>query len=152
MSGIYSHKILKPNSPFFRGFDDNFNAPHSRYTEIRLEDIEKIPELEVLAVSDEAGVYAVKNHRSRQFFIFGHPEYDKDTLAQAYRRDIAKGLNIQVPAHYFINDDPSKEPLVTWRAHAQLMYTNWLNYYVYQTTPYVISTINPDLEGEDLGV
>ncbi len=149
MSGIYSHRILRPNSPFFRGFDDYFNAPHSRYTEVRQEDIEKVPELEVLAVSDEAGVFAVKNHRSRQFFVFGHPEYDRETLALEYRRDIAKGTNIQVPAHYFPNDDPTKEPQMTWRAHAQLMYTNWLNYYVYQTTPYVISSINPDNEGED---
>ena len=149
LSGIYSHRIMKPNSPFFRGFDDVFNAPHSRYTEVLQADIEKVPELELLAVSDEAGVFAVKNQRSRQFFVFGHPEYDKDTLAMEYRRDITKGLNIQVPAHYFPNDDPTKEPVVTWRAAAQLLYTNWLNFYVYQTTPYVISSINPDMEGED---
>lgn len=149
LSGIYSHRILKPNSPIFRGFDDCFNAPHSRYTEVLQADIEKVPELELLAVSDEAGVFAVKNHRSRHFFVFGHPEYDRDTLALEYRRDIAKGLKIDPPAHYFPDNDPSRPPLVTWRAAAQLMYTNWLNYYVYQTTPYVISAINPDMEGED---
>ena len=149
MSGIYEHRILKPNAPFFRGFDDTFNAPHSRYTEVRAEDIERIPELEILAVSDEAGVFAVKNQKSRQFFVFGHPEYDKETLAHEYKRDVDKGLNISVPAHYFPGDDPTKEPLMTWRAHAQLMYTNWLNYYVYQTTPYVINNINPDMEGEE---
>jgi len=149
LTGIYSHKILKPNSPFFRGFDDSFNAPHSRYTEVRAEDIAKHPELELLAVSDEAGVFAVKNQRSRQFFIFGHPEYDRETLALEYSRDISKGLKIDVPAHYFPDDDPSRKPVMTWRAHAQLMYTNWLNYYVYQTTPYIIDTINPDMEGEE---
>ena len=151
VSGIYSHKILKPNSPFFRGFDDTFNAPHSRYTEVLQKDIEKVPELEILAVSDEVGVFAVKNQRSRQFFVFGHPEYDRDTLAMEYRRDVAKGLDIQVPANYFPNNDPTKEPVVSWRAAAQLMYTNWLNYYVYQTTPYVISSINPDMAGEEPG-
>ena len=149
MFGIYSHRILKPHSPFFRGFDDSFNAPHSRYTEVRAEDIAKVPDLELLAVSDEAGVFAVKNKKSRQFFIFGHPEYDRETLALEYRRDIAKGKNIAVPAHYFPNDDPTQVPLMTWRAHAQLMYTNWLNYYVYQTTPYAINTISPDIEGEE---
>ena len=147
MSGIYNHRILKPTIPFFRGFDDTFNAPHSRYTEVRAEDIEKVPELEILAVSDEAGVFAVKNKKSRQFFIFGHPEYDRETLALEYRRDIAKGTDVAVPAHYFPNDDPTQVPLMTWRAHAQLMYTNWLNYYVYQTTPYMINMISPDIEG-----
>ena len=149
MFGIYSHHILEPNSPFFRGFDDTFNAPHSRYTEIRAEDIARVPELELLSVSDEAGVFAVKNRKSRQFFIFGHPEYDRETLALEYRRDIAKGKDIAVPAHYFPDDDPTKEPRMTWRAHAQLMYTNWLNYYVYQTTPYAINLISPDIEGEE---
>ncbi|MGI5977929.1 MAG: homoserine O-acetyltransferase MetA [Oscillospiraceae bacterium] len=149
MFGIYSHRILKPTSPFFRGFDDSFNAPHSRYTEVRAEDIAKVPELELLAVSDEAGVFAVKNKKSRQFFIFGHPEYDRETLALEYRRDIEKGKQIDVPVHYFPDDDPSREPPMTWRAHAQLLYTNWLNYYVYQTTPYVINTINPDIAGEE---
>ena len=149
MFGIYSHRILKPNAPFFRGFDDTFNAPHSRYTEVRAEDILKVPELELLSVSDEAGVFAVKNKKSRQFFIFGHPEYDRETLALEYQRDLEKGKKIAVPAHYFPNDDPSLAPPMTWRAHAQLMYTNWLNYYVYQTTPYAINMISPDIEGEE---
>ncbi|MDR1130812.1 MAG: homoserine O-succinyltransferase [Oscillospiraceae bacterium] len=149
LSGIYSHRILKPNSPFFRGFDDCFNAPHSRYTAVRQDDIEKLPDLELLAVSDEAGVFAVKNHRSRQFFVFGHPEYDRDTLALEYRRDAGEGLKPDVPAHYFPDDDPTRAPVVTWRAAAQLMYTNWLNYYVYQTTPYAINTINPEMAGEE---
>jgi len=149
MSGIYSHRILKPTSPIFRGFDDTFNAPHSRYTEVRAEDIAKVPDLELLAISDEAGVFAVKNKKSRQIFIFGHPEYDRETLALEYRRDIEKGKRIAVPAHYFPNDDPAQVPLMTWRAHAQLLYTNWLNYYVYQTTPYMINMISPDIEGEE---
>ncbi len=149
MSGIYSHRILKPTSPIFRGFDDTFNAPHSRYTEVRAEDIAKVPDLELLAISDEAGVFAVKNKKSRQIFIFGHPEYDRETLALEYRRDIEKGKHIAVPAHYFPNDDPAQVPLMTWRAHAQLLYTNWLNYYVYQTTPYMINMISPDIEGEE---
>lgn len=149
VSGIYSHRILKENAPFFRGFDDTFNAPHSRYTEVLAEDILKVPDLELLAVSDEAGVFAVKNQKSRQFFVFGHPEYDRETLALEYERDIKKGKEIPVPANYFPNDDPTQKPLLTWRAHAQLMYTNWLNYYVYQTTPYIIDSINPDMEGEE---
>lgn len=149
MFGIYNHRILKPTSPIFRGFDDTFNAPHSRYTEVRAEDIAKVRDLELLAISDEAGVFAVKNKKSRQIFIFGHPEYDRETLALEYRRDIEKGGRIAVPAHYFPNNDPTQVPLMTWRAHAQLLYTNWLNYYVYQTTPYMINMISPDIEGED---
>lgn len=147
--GIYSHRILKPNIPFFRGFDDTFNAPHSRYTEVMAEDILKVPDLELLSLSDEAGVFAVKNTKSRQFFVFGHPEYDRDTLALEYERDVKKGKKIKVPAHYFPNDDPTQKPLMTWRAAAQLMYTNWLNYYVYQTTPYIIEKIASDTEGEE---
>jgi homoserine O-succinyltransferase len=149
MFGIYSHRILKPNAPIFRGFDDTFNAPHSRYTEIRAEDIEKQPDLELLAVSDEAGVFAVKNQKSRQFFVFGHPEYDRETLALEYQRDIKAGKKIAVPVNYFQDDNPNKEPMMTWRAHAQLLYTNWLNYYVYQTTPYIINKIDPNAEGEE---
>lgn len=149
LSGIYSHHILKPQSPFFRGFDDEFWAPHSRYTEVRAEDIQKTPDLELLATSDEAGVFAVKNQKSRQFFIFGHPEYDPDTLALEYLRDIKKNPATPVPQHYFPGDDPDNAPVVNWRAHAQLMYTNWLNYYVYQTTPYNIDRISPELPGEE---
>lgn len=140
-SGVFHHKVLKPQSPFFRGFDDVFNAPHSRYTGVLEEDILKVPELELLSVSDEAGVFAVKSEDNRRFFIMGHPEYDSDTLALEYERDVKKGLDIEVPKNYYPHDNPAMPPIVTWRAHAQLLYTNWLNYYVYQTTPYDFSTI-----------
>jgi homoserine O-succinyltransferase len=136
LSGIYDHRVLKPSSPLFRGFDDFFSAPHSRYTEVREDDVLKIAELELLSTSDEAGVFAVKSQDSRRFFIMGHPEYDPDTLAKEYFRDTDKGLDISVPAHYFPHDNPSQPPVVTWRSAGQLLYTNWLNYYVYQTTPY----------------
>jgi len=136
MFGVFDHEILKPNSPFFRGFDDSFRVPHSRYTEILAEDIAKVPELELLSVSEKAGVFAVKTIDSRQFYITGHPEYDQETLSLEYFRDIGRGINIAVPENYFPDDNPNNPPRVSWRAHAQLMYTNWLNYYVYQTTPY----------------
>lgn len=139
--GVFPHKALKPNSPLFRGFDDVFYVPHSRHTENRAEDIRKIPALELLAVSEEAGVFAVKSRDNRQFFITGHPEYDPDTLAREYWRDVDKGLPIDVPKNYFPGDDPTKEPIVQWRSAAQLLYTNWLNYYVYQTTPYDVRNI-----------
>lgn len=140
--GVFEHRVLTPLSPLFRGFDDVFYAPHSRYTEILREDAEKVPELEIMAVSDEAGVFALKTEDSRQFFITGHPEYDADTLAKEYWRDVEKGLKIQVPKHYFPQDDPKEEPIVKWRSAAQLLYTNWLNYYVYQTTPYDVREID----------
>lgn len=127
--------------PLFRGFDDVFCAPHSRYTEVWEKDIRAAPELELLATSSEAGVYAVKTEDSSQFFIMGHPEYDPDTLAREYRRDIDKGLDIAVPAHYFPEDDPARVPVVRWRSAGQLLYTNWLNYYLYQTTPYDLSKV-----------
>ena len=134
--GIFPHTMLKPNSPLFRGFDDVFYAPQSRYTEVRAEDILKTPDLELLAVSQQAGVFAVKSQDNRRFFISGHLEYDPDTLAKEYFRDVDKGLDIAVPEHYFPNDDPSQAPLVQWRSAGQLLYSNWLNYYVYQVTPY----------------
>ena len=136
MFGVFEHRVNKPSSPLARGFNDRFWAPHSRYTEVRAEDIEAHPDLELIAVSDEAGVYLAKSTDSRHFFAFGHPEYDRDTLMKEYERDTAKGTNTALPQHYFPADDPPQNPLVTWRAHAQLLYTNWLNYYVYQTTPY----------------
>lgn len=136
MFGVFEHRVNKPSSPLARGFNDRFWAPHSRYTEVRAEDIEAHPDLELIAVSDEAGVYLAKSTDSRHFFAFGHPEYDRDTLMKEYERDSAKGTNTALPQHYFPADDPTQNPLVTWRAHAQLLYTNWLNYYVYQTTPY----------------
>ena len=139
--GVYDHKVLKPSSPLFRGFDDRFLAPHSRYTEVWREDILNAPGLELIAESEEAGVFAVKTEDSRQFFIMGHPEYDSDTLAREYWRDVEKGLEIAVPAHYFPDDDPTRAPIVRWRSAGQLLYTNFLNYYVYQTTPYNIGEI-----------
>jgi len=141
LSGLFKHTVLKPQSPFFRGFDDEFYMPHSRYTEVLEEDILKVPELELLSVSEDAGVFAVKSQDSRRIFITGHPEYDADTLALEYFRDIEKGLKIDVPVNYFPGDDPNATPSVFWRAHAQLMYSNWLNYYVYQSTPYDIEKI-----------
>ena len=139
--GVFEHKVLKPNSPLFRGFDDVFFAPNSRYTEVWEEDIRAVPELELMAIGEESGVFAVKSTDSRRFFVLGHPEYDPDTLAREYFRDVEKGLDIAVPVNYFPNDDSSKAPLVRWRSAGQLLYTNWLNYYVYQTTPYDLRNI-----------
>lgn len=139
MSGVFAHDIVKPSSPLVRGINDVLYAPHSRHTEVRREDIEAVSDLEVIAVSDEAGVFIAKSTDSRHFFVFGHPEYDTDTLAKEYARDLARGLNPKVPRHYFPDDDPSKTPRSNWRAPAQLLYTNWLNYYVYQATPYDIN-------------
>ena len=139
--GVFDHRVLKPSSPLFRGFDDEFYVPHSRYTENRLEDVLARPELELLAVSKEAGVFAVKSEDNRRFFITGHPEYDPDTLAREYFRDRDQGIPIRVPQNYFPGDDPSRPPIVRWRSAGQLLYTNWLNYYVYQTAPYDIKEI-----------
>ena len=141
--GVFPHTTTpqKRQSPLFRGFDDVFYAPHSRYTENKIEDILAQPELELLAVSEQAGVFAVKSENNRRFFITGHPEYDPDTLAREYFRDVNKGLDIAVPANYFPDDDPNNAPLVRWRSAAQLFYNNWLNYYVYQTTPYDLDKI-----------
>ena len=138
LSGVYEHRVVKATSPLVRGFDDVFYAPHSRYTEVRAEDIEADPRLELIAVSDKAGVYIAKSVDSRRFFVFGHPEYDRDTLNSEYVRDVGRGLDPAVPMNYYPNDDPEREPEARWYAHAQLLYTNWLNYYVYQTTPYDI--------------
>ncbi len=142
--GIYEHTVLKKTSPFFRGFDDVFSVPHSRYTEVWKEDILAVDALELLSVSKEAGVFAVKSKDSRHFFIMGHPEYDPDTLALEYHRDLAAGKSIALPEHYFPGDNPSLPPIVSWRSHGQLLYTNWLNYYVYQSTPYDLRTLTPE--------
>lgn len=136
LSGIFLHTPLDLTCPLFRGFDDQFYAPHSRYTEVRASDINRCDNLRLLAISRQAGVFAAESLDARHVFIVGHPEYDAMTLRNEYIRDINKGLDIQVPANYFPNDDPASTPLVTWRAHGQLLYTNWLNYYVYQATPY----------------
>ncbi len=136
MFGVFPHRVRKQNVPLLRGFDDIFLAPHSRHTEIRRKDIEKVPELEILSESGEAGVYIVSAKGGRQVFVTGHSEYDPITLKAEYERDINKGLDIDVPKNYFPDDDPSKPPLVNWRSHANLLFTNWLNYNVYQETPY----------------
>ena len=141
LSGIYSHRITRPTAPLFRGFDDIFYAPQSREIGVKREDIEAIPELELLAYSDEAGVTIVKTTDSRKFFVTCHAEYDADTLANEYFRDLNKGLNPKVPINYFPDDDPTKKPVVNWRSTGQLLYTNWLNYYVYQATPYDVDSI-----------
>ena len=137
-SGVFQHRLIKPSSPLVRGLDDRFWAVHSRNTGVRREDVEAVSELEVIAVSDEVGLYIAKSTDSRRFFVFGHPEYDSDTLKLEYERDIKRGIDPQIPVNYFPDDNPTKEPLNVWRAQAQLLYTNWLNYYVYQTTPYDI--------------
>ena len=141
LTGVFSHEVVKPSSPLVRGFDDVFDAPHSRNTGVDEEQIAAHPELEVIARSEEAGVYIVKSVDSRHFFVFGHPEYDRGTLAAEYARDVvrvAEGAleRAPLPQHYFPHDDPTRAPHSSWRSHAQLLYTNWLNYYVYQTTPY----------------
>ena len=143
MFGVFPHKVVpeKKHKILLRGFDDVFYVPQSRHTEVREEDINKVPALEILAKSEDSGVYIVTDKNERRFFITGHSEYDPLTLKKEYDRDVAKGLDIKVPANYFPDDDPSKEPIVRWRAHANLLYSNWLNYFVYQTTPYDIKTI-----------
>ena len=141
MFGVFPHKVLRANEKLLRGFDDEFYAPHSRHTEIRQADIEKIPDLDVLSMSPDAGVYIVASKDRRNFYITGHSEYDPSTLKDEYDRDIAKGLPIKVPRYYYEDDDPQKDPIVRWRGHANLLYANWLNYYVYQITPYDIQQI-----------
>jgi homoserine O-succinyltransferase len=141
--GIFRHQLInEDNNKFLRGFDDVFYVPHSRHTEIRIEDIAKHADLEVLADSPAAGVYLVAGKGGRQIFVTGHPEYDAWTLKGEYERDKGKGLEIPVPENYFPDNDPGKEPLVSWRGHANLLFVNWLNYYVYQETPYDLSELN----------
>ena len=139
--GVFPHKVDYKRSILFRGFDDNFMAPHSRHTTVLREDIEAVPGLKILASSDEAGVYAISNKKGRQIFITGHSEYDPDTLKNEYLRDLGQGKPIKTPKNYFPDDNPKKMPSVTWRAHANLLFSNWLNYFVYQTTPYDINAV-----------
>ena len=136
MFGIYKHTLNNPKNKLFRGFDEVYNAPHSRYTEIKKEDIDKVDDLEILSESEEAGVYVVASKNVKQIFVTGHSEYDKNTLKKEYMRDKEKGLEIEVPVNYFKNDDPNLEPIVTWKSHAHLIFSNWLNYCVYQETPF----------------
>lgn len=141
ISGVYPHRVDYKRSILFRGFDDVFMVPQSRHTTIRTEDVLAVPALKLLSSSDESGVYVVATEGGRQVFVTGHSEYDADTLKNEYLRDLAAGLNPIVPKNYFPDDDPTKDPLVTWRSHANLLWCNWLNYFVYQTTPYDISEI-----------
>ena len=136
MFGIFEHKVLQKRIPFVRGFDDIFYAPHSRYTTVTREEIEKCKELTILAESEEAGVFIVIAKEGKQIFVMGHPEYDRISLDKEYKRDVAKGLEIALPKNYYPLDQPEHKPSLVWRAHANAMYTNWLNYYVYQVTPY----------------
>ena len=141
MFGIFKHRVNNPELPLFRGFDDEFSIPHSRHTEVRREDMERCPELDILAESEESGVSVVMARGGREIFLTGHSEYSPLTLDTEYKRDLGKGLPIDMPKHYYRNDDPSHPPLVTWRAHANLLFNNWLNYYVYQETPYRLEDI-----------
>lgn len=136
LSGIYRHKTGDRKIPMLRGFDDYFNAPHSRYTENRKEDILKTEALKIIAESDEAGAFLIMSSDGKQFFMTGHPEYDRNTLNNEYRRDILKGINPEIPVNYYKNDNPDETPVYTWRSCANIIYSNWLNYYVYQVTPY----------------
>ncbi|MCL2002550.1 MAG: homoserine O-succinyltransferase [Oscillospiraceae bacterium] len=136
LSGVFTHSVEDPLCPLTRGFDDVFLAPHSRYTDVRMADVAAVPGFRVLSVGKEAGLYIAVSGDGKMVFATGHLEYDAETLALEYRRDLAKGLPIAMPVNYFPQDDPSKSPQKTWRSHAQLLYSNWLNYYVYQTTPY----------------
>lgn len=139
--GIFEHTVDYKNPILFRGFDDIFYAPHSRNSTVDPAEVKAVKELKVLATSKEAGIYACMTEKGRQIFITGHSEYDSDTLAKEYFRDLNKGLPIDVPKNYFPNDDPQNPPRVTWRAHANLLFSNWLNYFVYQTTPYDVHAI-----------
>lgn len=140
-SGIFKHKVNRSTAKLLRGFDNEFYAPHSRHTEVRAEDIKKVSALEILADSEEAGVYIVFTKKGRQIFVMGHSEYDANTLRDEYIRDLDKGINPEVPKHYFPDDNPKKKPVVKWRSHASLLFSNWLNYFVYQITPYDIKNI-----------
>ncbi|MEN1761077.1 homoserine O-acetyltransferase MetA [Anoxynatronum sibiricum] len=139
--GVFSHQVHQPHVKLLRGFDDLFQAPHSRHTEVRAEDLEAVPGLDILATSPEAGVYMAATRDGKNIFVTGHSEYDPLTLKAEYDRDMKAGFSIDVPVNYFPEDDPLKTPLVTWRGHANLLFANWLNYYVYQETPFDLNQI-----------
>lgn len=143
MFGIFPHKLCVSNHPLLKGFDDTFMVPHSRYTEVSIEDIKNCPGLNMLAYSDISGAYIIADSTNRQIFITGHAEYDRDTLKTEYMRDVDKGLPIDVPYNYFPDDNPNLTPPFSWRGHASLMYSNWLNFCVYQETPYDLTQIKP---------
>jgi len=136
LSGVYRHRVLNRKEPLVRGFDDEFFAPHSRYTGISMEDVEKSGKFTVLAESDEAGYFILLAEGGKNIFVLGHPEYDRLTLDKEYKRDVAKGINPDIPVNYYPDNDPEKKPLLLWRSHANTLYSNWINYYVYQNTPY----------------
>jgi len=140
--GVFPHKADHPHSMLLRGFDNVFYVPHSRYTMVKREEIEQVPELKILASSEQAGVHIVARNGGRQFFIMGHAEYDPLTLDAEYRRDASAGLGTALPENYYVNDDPDLGPLVNWRAHGSLLFINWLNYFVYQSTPYDLKSLN----------
>jgi len=144
MFGVFTHGVTKSNTPLLRGFDEVFYAPQSRHTEVRREDVAAVPGLDILSESEEAGVYIAATADGKQIFVTGHSEYDPQSLKWEYDRDKAKGLRINVPKNYFPNDDPLKFPLSTWRAHGNLLFSNWLNYYVYQATPYELGKAKPN--------
>ena len=142
--GVFEHYVAHKGSILFRGFDDTFMVPHSRHTTVFKEDIEKVKELKILSLSEVAGVYAVATDKGKQIFITGHSEYDADTLEKEYLRDKNAGLKIDIPVNYYPDDDDTKRPVNSWRSSANLLYSNWLNYFVYQTTPYDITEINKE--------
>ena len=141
ITGIYKHRVMNRKEPLVRGFDDEFYAPHSRYTEVTKEDVANCDKLKILAESDEAGVFICLSEGGKQVFVTGHPEYDRYTLDYEYKRDLGKGLNPKVPYNYYPDDNPENKPLLQWRSHSINLYSNWLNYYVYQLTPYDVNTI-----------
>ncbi len=145
MFGVFPHRVVRPNNPLVRGFDEIFYAPHSRHTGVNRTDIDNCSALRILAESDEAGPYLMSTDSGRQIFVTGHPEYEQYTLNTEYWRDRNKGLDIQVPRHYYPNDDLTLAPVFRWRSHAFLLYTNWLNYYVYQNTPYDLQDLAPEI-------
>ncbi len=141
MFGVFPHEVIYKRSILFRGFDDRFMVPHSRHTGLDMEQLKATKGLKLLAASEEAGMFAISTENGKQIFITGHPEYDPHTLRSEYDRDVAAGKPIEIPKNYFPDDDPTKDPVVSWRSHANLLYSNWLNYFVYQTTPYDITQI-----------
>ncbi|MBN2860084.1 MAG: homoserine O-succinyltransferase [Sphaerochaetaceae bacterium] len=141
MFGVFNHHVVAQKDPLLRGFDETFCAPHSRHTDVKVDDVRSVRDINILSYSEEAGLYIATSKDGRKVFVFGHPEYEKLTLDAEYRRDRDKGLPIEIPQNYYIDDDPEKGVKVTWYSHGQLLYTNWLNYYVYQTTPYDLTLL-----------